>query len=405
MKKLCLLILTLLFVPITAFAAGTASISGPASVENGSNVTVNVIINSTAAWNLKLKGSGSTSGCSNTVADVTADGNNTSKTFSVTCKATSVGTINFTVSGDITSSDGTNSNVSLSKSVSVVAPRVKETESRLSSLSVEGYTISFDKDKTSYSITVEPTVSSINITAKAMSRYSSISGTGSKTIDSEENKFVITCTAENGSKKEYTINVSVKDDNPIIATINKEEYTVYKTRKSLTAPTNYTETTVKIEDFDVPAYTNEITKLTVIGIKDDDGKTLYAIYNDGKYRLYNENKSTGLLLFISEKDIDEYTKTKVTINEKEYTSYEINERFVLVYAMDINTGKENYYKFDKVDSTFQYFEIDEKSNNGLETKSSTLIIILSVISAASLGYILFYTFIKKNKIYKKTHKK
>lgn len=402
MKKFYLLLLLgILLLPITVFAAGTASISGPSTVENGSNVKVTVTVKNTTAWSLKLSGSGATSGCSNTVADVTADGNNTTKTFSVTCKATSIGTINFKAVGDITSSDGANSNVLLSKSVTVVAPRPKETEPRLNSLSVDNYDIGFNKDKTSYSITVEPTISSINIRAKAISGYASISGTGSKSIDSDENKFVVTCTAENGTKKEYTINVSVKDNNPIIATINGEKYIVYKTNKSLIAPTNYADATIKIGDFEVPAYTNETTKLTIVGVKSSEGNIKYAIYDEGKYSLYNENKSNSLLLYISDKELEGYTKTIVTINEVKYTAYELDERFVIVYAMNINTGKFNYYKYDKNDNTFQYYDVIKESKKSEGPLFIISTIVFAIISVVSVVYIIFTKFYKKRRNTKK----
>ena len=114
-KKLSIAILMLFMIPNFVLAAGKASGSAPTSVENGSRVTFSVNISNTAAWNIKLSGSGATSGCSQRFADVTANGKNTTKKLSITCKATSIGTITFKATGDITSADGTNSNVSITK--------------------------------------------------------------------------------------------------------------------------------------------------------------------------------------------------------------------------------------------------------------------------------------------------
>jgi hypothetical protein len=391
MKKLLLILLGIVLIPKTLFAAGTAIISGPSSVERGSNVTINVTIRNTAAWNLRMSGNGSTSGCSKVEADVTANGNNTTKTFTLTCKASSVGTINFTVTGDITSQDGSNSNVSLTKQVTVVEPRPKETEPRLNSLTIEGYNIDFNKDVTSYTIEVEPTVNSITINAAAISKYASIIGTGVKTLDSDENVFTITSTAENGDKKEYTINVNVKDSNPINASINGKEYTVYKTNKHLTTPTNYTETTITIGNFQIPAYTNETTKLTIVGIKDTEGNKKYAIYSNGEYKLYNENQSNSLLLYITEKNLKGYKKTEININQNTYTAYEIDDRFALVYAMNINTGKYNYYKYDKQEGTFQYHKIEKTEN---ETNIFMITTILFSITTLILIMFIIYKFLK-----------
>ena len=402
MKKILIILLGIIIIPKTLFAAGTANISGPSSVEKGSNVTINVTIRNTAAWNLRMSGNGSTSGCSKVEADVTANGNNITKTFSLTCRATAVGTINFTVTGDITSADGSNSNVSLTKQITVVEPRPKETEPRLNSLTIEGYNIDFNKDVTNYTIEVEPTVNSITINATAISKYASIVGTGVKTLDNDENVFTITSTAENGDKKEYIINVNVKDSNPIIASINGKEYTVYKTNKHLTAPTNYTETTITIGEFQIPAYTNEKTKLTIVGIKDSNGNKKYATINDGKYALYNENISNNLLLYISEKDLKGHEKTEVTIGENTYNGYELDERFIIIYAMNINTGEYDYYKYDTQDGTFQYYKIEKE-----ETKTNIFLICTIILSLTTIILFSFicYNYIKTKKDKKQNEKK
>ena len=236
-NKLNILILLIIFmIPSTVFAAGSASGSAPTSVEKGSNVKFTVTIHNTAAWNLKLSGTGATSGCSQSFADVTADGNNTTKNLTITCNSNNIGNITFTATGDITSSDGTNSNVSITKVVNVVKPREKETEARLSSLKVEGYQLNFNKDNYNYTINAKPEIKGITISANAISGRASISGTGYKELSPEGGKYEIICTAENGTRKIYTINVAIIDDNPIKVTIDGKNYNVVKTNKVLKAP-------------------------------------------------------------------------------------------------------------------------------------------------------------------------
>lgn len=394
-----LLLIIALMIPSIVLAAGSSSGSAPETVENGSSVTFTVKVSNVAAWNVKLAGTGATNGCTQIFADVTADAKNTTKTLKVTCKATKEGTITFKATGDITSADGVNTNVAITKTVTVVPPREKETEARLSTLAVSGYNINFDKDKDVYSITVEPSVNSINITAKAMSGRATITGTGTKKLSAEGGKYEIICTAENGTKKVYTINVSVVDKNPIKVTIDGKEYTVVKSTKQLTAPTNTSASKVTIENIEVPSYTNEEAKITIIGLKDSDGNIKYAIYDNGEYKLYNENKSMELLLYISDKKLEGYEETEVTIKEEEYTAYEVNERFKVVYAMNLKTGEYNYYKYDTEENTFQYFEIEEKEEEKevveeepktSETKKVSFITILFIITTlCSVGYIIF----------------
>lgn len=393
MKKVLnnLLLLLAFLIPNIVLAAGSASGSVPETIENGSNVTFTVKVSNTAAWNLKLSGTGATNGCSQIYADVTANGNNTSKSFTVTCKATNIGTITFTASGDITSADGTNSNVSITKTVNVVKPREKETEARLSSLTVDGYSIDFNKDKESYSVSVEPSVNSINISAKAISGRASISGTGKKELSADGGKYEIVCTAENGTKKTYTINVSIIDKNPINVKIDGVDYTVVKSAKLLKAPTNTTECKTKIKDIEVPSYTSEQAKITIIGLKDNEGNIKYATYDNDNYKLYNENKSSELLLYINNKHLDGYKETKVTINEKEYDAYEINDRFKIVYAMNLDNGEYNYYKYDTKENTFQYFEIGSKEETKKNDSNILLMttILFAITTLCSVGYIVF----------------
>lgn len=389
LKKL--LLLAVLMIPNVVLAAGSVSGNAPETVENGSNVTFTVKISNTAAWNLKLTGTGATNGCIQSYADVTADANNTTKSFTVTCKATNLGTITFTVSGDITSADGVNSSVSITRKVNVVQPREKETESRLSSLTVDGYIIDFNKDKENYSISVDPSVNSINISAKAMSGRATISGIGKKEIYADGGKYEIVCTAENGIKKTYTINVVVIDKNSIKVKIDGLEYTVVKSSRQLKAPVNTSEGKIKIQGIEVPSYTNKQSRITIIGLKDNEGNIKYAIYDNGEYKLYNENKSTGLLLYISNKSLDGYDEVKVAINGVEYVGYEINDRFKIVYAMNLDNGEYNYYKYDTKENTFQYFEVGSK----FETKAGKphILLITSVLFAITtlclIEYIVF----------------
>lgn len=395
-----LLLLLVVILPFTVYAG--ASGSAPSSVENGSNVTFTVSVSNTAAWNLKLSGSGATSGCSAAYADVTANGNNTSKSFTVTCKATKEGTITFTATGDITSQDGANSNVSITKTTSVVKPREKETEARLSSLGVDGYDIGFNKDNTSYSIDVEPSVTSINISAKAMSGRASVSGAGAKEIDPAGSKFDITCTAENGATKTYTITVNVIDKNPIEVKIDNTEYTVVKTNRVLTAPSLTQESTTTINGIEVPSYKNEKANITIVGLKNKDGNIKYAIYDNNEYKVYNENKSSELLLFISEKELDGYKETKITINEVEYKAYEFNDRFKIVYAMNLSTGEYGFYKYDTKENTFQYFDTEKKEEKTTKKKNINVFLITTIVLAIIIiGLIVYLITTKKTKKSKK----
>lgn len=394
MKKILLFILCLFIMPVAVFAAD-ANISGPGTITNGSNVTVNVNLNNVAAWNIHISSSGATSSCSKSFADVTANGLNTNKTLSITCRATSIGNISFSVSGDVTSEDGNNKSVSLSKNVTVVAPKEKESENRLQNLSVDNYelNIPFNSDTYEYSVDVPPTESQVTINASTMGKYASISGTGTYSIDEEDATFNIIVTAENGSSKEYKLNVSIIDPNPIEIKIDNEKYTLVKTNKKLVKPEGYEESTVKIEEMNIPSYTSNVTKFTIVGIKDESGNIRYATYENGNYKLYNEVNSNNLKLYILDGNLDGFEKSKISIGDVYYNVYKLDNRFVICYAMNINSGEYNYYKYDTVDKVFQYYEVikNEKKVN----YNFIIIIILGGLLTLSIFFNIYFIINKK----------
>ena len=80
---------------------------------------------------------------------------------------------------------------------------------KLSSLSVEGYSLtpSFSKDIEKYDIIVSQSITSINIGAQAVDAKASISGTGTVDLSGGNNSFNIEVKAENGTVRNYVINV------------------------------------------------------------------------------------------------------------------------------------------------------------------------------------------------------
>lgn len=79
----------------------------------------------------------------------------------------------------------------------------------LSSLSLEGYefTTPFSSVTNLYYVNVDQSVESVNVTATAVSGSSSVAGTGTIPLNMGDNKIQVTCKAQNGSSKIYTIMV------------------------------------------------------------------------------------------------------------------------------------------------------------------------------------------------------
>ncbi|MDD2409745.1 MAG: cadherin-like beta sandwich domain-containing protein [Bacilli bacterium] len=408
MKKIKYLIIGIfafIFASNIVFAAGTASLSTNAStIENGSRVKASLSLRGVAAWNVTIHSSGATSGCTEKFVGDSGTAQNINKTFTVTCTSTSTGIINFSVSGDITSANGENVKISGSKSVKVVTPRQKSSNNKLKSLSITGFelTPAFNVNTKEYQLLVPSTTEKITINAAKEDSYASIEGTGEKEVHEGANFFEVIVTSETGVSNIYTITVTVEDLNPIEVTIGKGKFTVVKEARNLVKPDLFDETTIKINDIDVPAFTNSVSKYTLVGLKDSNGKIELYIYKKDKYTKYKEFNSDKIsVIFLEDvKKPKHFEKISLTLNEEKVVAYKYND-LILVYATNIATGKTNYYSYDDEEKTLQIFDINDYINSISKTENSKIIIIiLSILLLISIiiSTLLYFNFKKPKKI-------
>ena len=394
-------------------AAPTYSFYTSSSViSQGSSVTATIQLKSVASWSLTIKSSGATSGCTQSFADATSNANNTTKYLSVTCKATGVGVINFTVTGDATSQDGSTTMINASKSVSVNPPREKDTNNYLKSIGVTGYTLTpeFNKDVMEYSVEVPNTVDKVTLEASPESGYANISGIGEVEVNEGANVFEIKVTSETGAERIYKVNVNVKDENPINVSIGDANYTIMKNVKNVEAPATYEATTVKIEDMDIPAFYSEVTDFTLVAVKNQTGDVSFAIYNEEKntYTLYNENVSDQLYLYIlpATEEKEGFVKTTLTINDNTYDVLKSeNGNTYLVYAMDIYSGEKHYYLYDQKNNSYILYDEDLFNSFTMEiTRYKQVVLAFGGAIIVLLLCIMFLLFKKPKNTKKKAYK-
>lgn len=98
----------------------------------------------------------------------------------------------------------------VSKTITIGTPVIKDSNNYLSALSITGYTISpaFNKNTTSYSLTVPNNVSGVTLNATKESAKATLTGTGNKSLSVGANNISVVVTAENGNKRTYTITVT-----------------------------------------------------------------------------------------------------------------------------------------------------------------------------------------------------
>lgn len=362
---LIIMISFIAFIP-TAYAGSLSVSTSSKSVTIGGSVTITVKATGLAG---KFK-------ISSSDGSVLAGGNNgiwienQSKTFKFTAKK--VGTANIVVTPITVGDLDNNGKYTTSKSVTinVVKPREKSTNNNLKSLSVEGYTLSptFNKNTLEYTVNLDSNVETIKINATKEDSYASLLGTGEKQVQEGDNKFEIKVTSETGSSKVYTVNAIVKDSNPIVKKIDGKNYTVIKRTSTLKQPDFFEPTTVTINELEIPAFYNEVTNTTLIGVKDEEGNTYLYKYDKktadlSKYESLTSTSKT-IIFENTKEEVEGYTETKVTIDNNEYNAYQHkdNKDYVLIYGMDIETGEKNWYLYNIKEKSLQTYMSDIVDN-------------------------------------------
>jgi len=239
----------------------------------------------------------------------------------------------------------------------------------LKSLSIEGVTLTpeFNKETLEYSVELEPETTSIKINATKEDGTASITGDGEVQVSEGDNKIEISVTAQNGNVRKYIINAKVKELSPIEVEIDGKKYTVIRKREFLPVPKLFEETVVTMNEEEVPAFKNEATGYTLIGLKDAEGNIALYIYeldkDIQKFTLYQEYVFEMLVFNPLPTDVipEGYIKAKIKIGEFETDAYKVSKtsKYSLIYGMNIESGKKGWYLYDSVENTLQRYYTDE----------------------------------------------
>ena len=233
----------------TVFAAGTAtlSVTGNNSVVKGNNITLSISVSDIAGVSDgKIYGAGGYLHFDPTYLQVLSDtfegGNGWSPTFneitsgknkflvvdmtlkkgvasgavaSVKFKALKTGSTTISISEpDLSDKDYNSlSTTAQSKTITITDPApVLDSDSKLKSLGVTGYSLSpsFNSSTKAYTVSVPEGTENVTITAQCNSSKATLdqSSVGQKSLSGDTSTFTVKCTAENGTSSNYTITVN-----------------------------------------------------------------------------------------------------------------------------------------------------------------------------------------------------
>lgn len=426
MKKIKVILISLfclLVIPKTVFAAsGKINVSGTSTVVVGNNVTVTVTLSSSTligSWEMSLNydknylqlRSATSESNGIRMAASTATGVK-SKSYTFTFKTLKKGSTSVSVGGYLAYAYADLSEISLSsnsKKINIITQAELEASysknNNLASLGVEGFTLTpeFNANTLEYSVTVPEDTKNVNITGTVQDKKASINGVGVQQVNQGNNKFLVTVKAENGSEKTYTINVDVKDENPIEVTVGDKKYTVVKIKENLPIASLYNEYSIKINEFDIPAYKNDYTGLVLVGLKDTDGNISLFIYDDenNSYKEYSELKSSQITIYPlkPEENIEGYKKGNVKIQDIDVEGFYLNEDsdFFVIYGVNVETGDKGFYMYDKKMQTLIKYNDELSSLLSEKIKLYTYIIIGFISLSVVMLIIIIVLVCKKSK--------
>lgn len=287
-------------------------------------------------------------------------------------------------------------NITVSKKSTPTQIDVNKTYSKnnnLKSLSVEGYDLDFDKDTLEYTIELEPGTEKVTINAIKEDSSANIKGIGEVNVSEGINTFEIVVTAENGNEKVYVIKMSVEEKDPINIKIDNENYRVVKRRELIEKLENYEEIDVNIDNIQVPGLYNDVTKVTLVCLKDEEGNIKYFSYNSstGEYKEYNEFKFDLMNLYILTAKKSKYKNIELIINDKKVTAYKLDgvDDYYLLYGVNTTTGYKGYYLYDKKENSIQRYDSKLLDKISLEKdKYFNIVLVLSCVCFLSMMFLL-----------------
>lgn len=427
MKKIIsLLILIAVIIPFNVYAAsGTIKVTSSSTAVYGNTITFTVTLSSSTkigSWEMLLSydkdylslSSTNSEGSGTKMVNSSTSGLYT-KTYTYTFKALKTGSTTVSVSSYDIYDFSTMESMSISTTSKTITIKTQaeieasySKDNSLKSLEVDGYEFDeeFSSDVYEYNVVVPEGTDSIVINATENDSTASVSGDGEKEVTSGLNAFEVLVTAQNGDEQVYKVNVEVIDENPINVTLDNGDYTVVKLEEYLTSPSSFSNTTVTIDEFEIPAFYNELLDYTLVGLKNSEGEISLYIYDesDGSFVLYVEMSFNKLIVITMDTDeeLDGYIKTTTFINDFETDVFKVSEdsRFSVFYGKNVETGEEGFYVYDEIDQTLMYYD-DEQINLLNETIDKYTNVILGFAGMLILSFVaLIIVILKKGKVKK-----
>ncbi len=299
--------------------------------------------------------------------------------------------VNVKVSELPTSSKPSSSNSSTSKPTSSKTTTTKpSTNANLSALTITGGTLTpeFNKNTTEYTVTVENSVATTEITATAADKNAKIEGAGALNLEVGDNeKNIVVTAADKKTTKTYKLKIrraTVEETlalNPATTVINGELHQLLTDISKITVPDGFKAATAVYNGIDVGVFKSEDEKYTIYPItKSADASTDYYVYKSLRDEFVPLNYVNVLGKMYILLDYPENYAIPAGYYE---TAVQIGEKTVNVLCSEDEALKDIYFLYCYFDGTEQFFSYDTTDSS--VQRSPNLTVEMDEQSAAPTG--------------------
>ncbi|MCR5066635.1 MAG: cadherin-like beta sandwich domain-containing protein [Erysipelotrichaceae bacterium] len=386
----CLLVMLVSLSPVKA-VSGTASVSvSDSSPVVGNKITVTIKLscndgvgaamvyidyNSSYLGNLSVRNSSAVYANGNKI--IVDGGDSKSVTITATLTTKKIGNTSIQVTVDdwcSFTSEEYISDKSITKKISIVAksgnnpsPTDLSKDASLASLAVDGLVLEseFESDVFEYTVYAPANTAVVKVSAKASSAKARIEKTEFP-VQEGWNKLEVVCTAENGDKKTYVLNVYVEEKPTVY--FSENTLGVVKNIDRISVPEGFEERKITVQNEEVSIFSRG--KLNLIYLVDSSGQYGFYIYDEAaeeivmRYEPVEIDGHNYLLIntdYQQRPEMEEgFVHYRVYIGETaidgwKYRNESLNE-YAVIELMD-EEGNSRLYSFDLIEKTLQRFTL------------------------------------------------
>ncbi|MBR5472624.1 MAG: cadherin-like beta sandwich domain-containing protein, partial [Clostridia bacterium] len=232
----------------------------------------------------------------------------------------------------------------------------------------------FNPNTTDYNVTVKYDVDSITITGAVADGKATYIGGGTFALEVGDNKKTLTVTAEDGTKKSYTINIkrmteqetkdaeqAERDANPLLVIIDGVDYTIVNDLESVNIPAGFTLGKSTRKDTEITVLNDDCGEYQLYYLTDTEGNgAFYTRDENDKFTRISYINANGKFYIIEEIDVLDTLPTGYVVANRvvdgidvkvyAHNSDELKDLWIIKCYVN---GQRAYYQFDSAEGTVQ----------------------------------------------------